>query len=396
MLHDGFQVPRFITRLPRWLMEWATILGTMVLTSYLLDHTLQGPSHDFALIFWDVGQQILRHQPVPLSYPYPLWTPVLALPWTVWPFETAAMAWLACNFLMISGGVVLLSHLLRWRLHPLLLIGLAVLLTRFDPISETLLFGQNISVSFLLLMLIAYALQRQRPVLLGVALALLLIKPQVLILVIGCVFIWSILKRQWSTVISFTATVLVLISLALPFAQTPRQILGGGIGEHFERYLRRGSTIWGLCLTIGLPLWVPALIALLLVIALAVVWIRAVLQPHGAEQLPWLLGLTTIVNLLVSPYGWDYNYLLMLYPVGYAITTVLRLSIRWKLVWLSALFFALFLVPRIVRATLNVLYDTDGCQAIPVLVLLAMVVLIHWQVTRRPRRPTPAHALVTC
>lgn len=197
---------------------------------------------DFVQIAWQPGQQLLARGSVDAGYPYPLWTLVFMLPFVLLPRDAAILLWLLANVVMLAGSVVILARLLRWPVSAPLLLVAAPAVGYYLPVLTSLWLGQLTVFSLLMLMAVTYAVQLQHWRRVGILLGLSLIKPHVMILVTAALLALAVWHRRWQTITSFTLVVLALIGVTLPFAATPRQIIGGGINDHLHHYLHTTST----------------------------------------------------------------------------------------------------------------------------------------------------------
>ncbi|HEX2931899.1 MAG TPA: hypothetical protein VHV54_19380, partial [Candidatus Binatia bacterium] len=213
-----------------------------------------------------------------------------------------------------------------------------------------------------------------------------LMKPQLTILVSVAVFGLAFWERRWRTLIGFGVILLSFIALSAPFAVTPRQIFGGGIEEHLVLYLAHTSTLWGLSLNL-LPdvLWLPALLSGLLILWLAYLWIDSIKAGCWVERLPYLVGVTTIVNLLILPYSWFYNQAVLIVPIMYAVDLLRRFEGLRRILWLLAIVLVVYFLPSAVDVALTRIYLSEVYQVIPVIGLLPLIVLLQWQVDQQSK-----------
>jgi hypothetical protein len=244
-----------------------TIVAALILavTRFAPTGTLQTPPNDFMLIAWNPGQQLIHHHFVDLSYPYPLWTPVLLLPFALWSPETGAQLWLICNLLLLAVSIVMIMRLVQWPCSFATIAIASLLIGSYDPVFTSLWLGQTVFVSIAALILLLQALQYGHWTAVGTLLGISLIKPQATILVTMAILGLSVWQRRWEVFAGFGTVLLLFLAIAAPFAATPRQILGGGVAEHLQLYLAQTSTLWALSLVLVSPsLVLPTLVSCLL------------------------------------------------------------------------------------------------------------------------------------
>jgi len=366
-----------------------TIIAALILavTRFVPTGTLQIPPNDFMLIAWNPGQQLMHHRFVDLSYPYPLWTPVLLLPFALWSPETGAQLWLICNLLLLAVSVVMIMRLVRWPCSFAAIAIASLLIGSYDPVFTSLWLGQTVFVSLAALILLLQALQSGHWTAVGALLGISLIKPQAAILVTMAILGLSVWQRRWEVFAGFGAVLLFFLAIAAPFAATPRQILGGGVAEHLRLYLAQTSTLWGLSLVLVSPsLVLPTLVSCLLCGWVGYLWISALRTSRSAERMMYLIVVTTIVNLLIIPYSWSYNHALLVLPFCYAMSQAWRLSGRSRLVWIASLFGLIYPFSRLIYTTLTAVHQSDVFQIIPVLLFLPFMVALQRHVDRSSKQ----------
>ncbi len=150
------------------------------------------------------GRPLDAHNPLdpPWNYrefSYPAFVDILALPSTWLPFPVVRVAGASIMFLMTVVGIVLWTGILELRFSPAQW-TIVFLLTMFSyPVLEGLAAVQlGLLVSVLLAASMA-ALRRGMDLSAGWLLALTMIKPQMTVLVIGCLFVWALSewRQRW-------------------------------------------------------------------------------------------------------------------------------------------------------------------------------------------------------
>jgi hypothetical protein len=150
-------------------------------------------------------------------FPYPIFADLLFWPTTKFSFEFVRVA-LVCVLLPLTAGTVLLwLRALDWRL-PWNCVAVLLSLTLCSyPTLEALYAVQlGLIVAFLLAASI-FALRRGRLLIAGILMALTTIKPQVTLLVIFYVLLWSLsdFRRRGNYCIGLFTTLIVLVGGAL-------------------------------------------------------------------------------------------------------------------------------------------------------------------------------------
>ena len=366
-------------------------LGYIIVAMFILAasvlvpmHTFTVPPNDFMPIVWNQGQRLLHHEAVNLSYPYPLWTPIVMLPFALGSSEIGAQLWFVCNLLLLATSIVVLIDLLNWPTGLPLLVILTLFVGAFGPVFTTFWIGQLSFVSVLSLVLLARALKSGAWMTAGAVLGLGLLKPQLMIVMNVAIFGLAMWERRWKLFIGFGFVLALFVALSIPFAVTPQQIVGGGAAQHLAMYLARTSTLWGFSLTIAPgSLWFPALVSCALTVWLSYLWVHSVGTGRWSERILYLVSITTVVNLLILPYSWFYNQAVLILPICYAIHRLRRFDASARIFWLITLVLVVYFLPTAVDAALTRIYLSEVYQVIPVMCLLPVVAVIEWQAERK-------------
>ncbi len=151
------------------------------------------------------------------TFAYPAFTDLLFWPVSEVPFTTLRVVWIVLLAALTAADVLFWTHALQWHVSWKWL-GIILLLTLCSyPELEGLYAGQlGLLVGFLLAAAIL-ALVRGRLLLGGMLLAVTTIKPQMTLLAIVYLCMWSMhdWRRRWQFSVAFFATVLLLVGASL-------------------------------------------------------------------------------------------------------------------------------------------------------------------------------------
>lgn len=335
---------------------------------------------DFMLIAWNPAQELLTTGLIHVDYPYPLWTVMVMLPFTVWPPQTAMVLWFICNILMLAASLALFVSLFDWKFSPGLFVLVILLSAFFLPVMTSMWLGQLTIFSLFILALTTHLFLHQRWTWLGIVLGLSFIKPQIMILLTGLLLLWALWQRRWQVLLGFVAVILLLTLISLPFITSPMQIIGGGIGTHLTTYIQRTSTLWGLFLTLGISWLVPLDISVVLMIWLGWIWLPFLRgREISSERVIFLFSATILVNLMAVPYSWMHNLTLMLLPFGYSLALILKVKGRARFVWLVLLFIIMHPLMLGLFVALTGSDRTQAYQVIPALVILPVMHILEFK-----------------
>jgi hypothetical protein len=231
------------------------------------------------------------------AFVYPIYTVVF-----VWPlcavrdFSLVQALWMTLLTHLILLETILAWRLSRWRpprwLWPWILIW-AVLVY---PNARAILLGQLAVIVGALILLSLEALRRHRDGVAGILLALATIKPQMILLVVPWLLLWSVARRRWGVLASFSGGLAVLILLPLAFLPTwPLDFLTQ-LGV-YSSYTELHSVTWILT---SYYLHLPGIVDGSLTLA-ALVWMACEWWRARREALPAMLWATSL-SLVLTPF----------------------------------------------------------------------------------------------
>lgn len=236
-----------------------------------------------------------------MFYPYPLWDAVLLLPLGLFPLEVASSLWMA-----VSIGAAVFGSALLWRAYggtPRYAGLFAALVVASQPFSVFLVGGQSTAILLGLLGAFSWSAAQRRERTAGAALALLALKPQIVVLTLPAVLVRAIADRRARLVRAAIVTGLLMIVVPLAFVPLwPVEWLRD-VGSSRLDLVRLLPTAWGFATDVfGDPAW-GALIALGLVVVCALL-VRDLTMPA-------VLALTLPLSLVVTPHAWSYDFLIL-------------------------------------------------------------------------------------
>lgn len=204
-----------------------------------------------------------------------------------------------------------------------------VLIVFFPTIGITLACGQNGFLTGALIGLVCLFFEK-RPILAGVALGFIIIKPHFAI----AFALYALLRRAW--IVVFTASAVVLVSSAVCTAVFGPQIWAALLQSvrdsstflmHGYYPLLRMISAYAALRTAGLSAEGAFLgQACVTALALGVVLISACRKMPARES----LGLTAIVSVCISPYAYDYDFLIFAIGLALLLPTLLTNASEWE------------------------------------------------------------------
>jgi hypothetical protein len=206
------------------------------------------------------------------TFAYPAYTDLLFWPISEIPFSEFRVAWTALLTALLMATVVFWTRALSWRLSAISLAVVLLLVICSYQELEGLYAGQlGLLVGFLLAASLL-SMMRNRLWLAGATLAIAMIKPQMVLLALGYLLLWSAndWRRRGRFIVSFTATMSLLMAASL--VVWPHWIQAWlGVVRGYPHYWTPPLVIEMLGATVGGRVG-TLLITLLLIAALAIAW----------------------------------------------------------------------------------------------------------------------------
>lgn len=236
-------------------------------------------------------------------YAYPLWTAFALVPFGALPLEAAAVAWATLAIAGAAGGSLLAWRAVNGPASLALVFGVIVVFAQ--PFWILLISGQMAGLLLLLLGVLVWALRESRPRAGGTALALLALKPHLILLLAPAVIARSP-RSERSRLIGTCLGVLGTL-VALSVALQPEWPLAwlSNVGVPRAAIATLLPTAWGFAADmLGSALWGAVLIVLV------VAGMAALLRggPRGQVE----LAIAAIpVSLFAAPHAWSYDFLLL-------------------------------------------------------------------------------------
>ncbi len=319
------------------------------------------------------------------AYVYPLPLSLLSAPLGLLPLKTAYMVWVALSELMILGSLALLvfsraDQSLRKFLFPVLM-GLIL----FRPAVLTLINGQISAWLLLILAAVVYLWEHGYWEWGSLLLPLLMLKPNLGVPILALVGLWLLVKKQYRSIGLITLGLVAL--LLIGFLQNPHWVSDyWSIGNvKVSQNIWGGPTLWGLGFLVcahnaSHTLIFGGFTSLLLISAY--VWF-IVLRWKDISAFT-LMSLTVVVTLLVTPYMWTYEQLLLLLPV---LDLIWMLSKKGSRFLVSSILFLEVDLLMVILLVFNTLLKIESFNAIVPLFLLGLYAHLRRPSARRAPAP---------
>ena len=314
----------------------------------------------------------------PGRYGYPLWTAALMAPFGAMPLPSAATAWMAVSFLGAALGTALI-HVATGagaRTAPLFF----ALVATSQPFWILVISGQITGLLLAFMGLSAWLLSRGREGPAGAALAGLLLKPQVGGILLPVVVLRQLGRRRPALLVGSAVAIgaLLIVTVAL----RPGWILewAGEVSGRRLNVVTLLPTAWGLSADLfGTPLIAPALIAVVVAVALVIGRARK-FGPVAFSAASLALALFAV------PYAWSYDFLVLALPWGVAIALADRLPPARRASLLALTAFVAALLPW----SLYAFAFTRGQETLSAVVPVAAAMCVALAVAVQPPGTTIA------
>jgi Glycosyltransferase family 87 len=314
------------------------------------------------------------------AYVYPLPLSLLFVPLGSLSLKQAYIAWVAITELMILAALALLLFTRPRSQSVKFFVPLLVGIIFFRPTILTLFNGQISGLLLLLLAGTAFLWEKGKWELGSLLMPFLMLKPNIGAPVLVFIGLWLLFQKRYKSILVIAAGLLVLLVIGL--LQNHRWVMDyWAIGNAKVTETFGGSpTVWGLGALISHnqstgTLLVGSLAALLILFGFfySAIRSRAILGPLD------MLALVVTVTLLVTPYTWTYDQLLLVLPLTAVTFAMDRMGARFPL---TATFFlgldALILV--------LLFFDTVlGLEILNVIIPVIVLGLLLWMT--KPRLP---------
>lgn len=308
-------------------------------------------------------------------FPYPPWYALSTFYLGLLPARVAVTLWFQLNLLMLFLSVWFLTDGWSGRLR-LIAFPLALF---FLPVLGALSVGQYDFPVLLGTAMLIYALRKENVTLTMLGAVLLTFKPHVGALILLSVLVWLIgsrsdFGRRAIRSILLAGVFLFIVGFvadpAWPLSY-PKMLLNyqneGNVTACSEcASLPVWSSRWFLDGSLANAMWIA--FVLLILFGILFYFIHSTIRSHEL----WL-GAATLVTLLVSPYLYNYDYLLLLIPFAVLFN---RGNLIQKIIVIIC-----YLVPTV----LIILYGRAGNIAL-LLVTIWMAAFLYLRI-RRPRKP---------
>jgi hypothetical protein len=267
-------------------------------------------------------------------YPLPLAYLLVPLGWLA--LSQAYSVWAFLTLLAAAASLFLLIDLWQEDRLKIFALPMMVALFFFAPVLEAPGKGTLGGILLLVMVIALYLFDRQRWIAGGMLSALLLVKPTFGAPALILLGLWFLSRREWRGIAGITAGSLLLYVLgAMLDPRWPIQFLGMG-QQKMGEYLGTQPTVLNLtgffCRQGPACSYGLGAAASLIVVGVTVLLLFRKTRPLDSLE---VMSLILTVSLLVTPYLWSYDFVLLIIPLSWIVH---QLILRTKSYWVPILF----------------------------------------------------------
>lgn len=249
------------------------------------------------------------------AYVYPLPLSALFAPLGLLPLREAYITWVSLSAGMILVSLFILSrlenHRNAWRLSLPVLVGLIL----FRPTTISLMNGQPVGLLLLILAGVLYCWSKDKWEWGAFLASLLMLKPNIGAPSLLLLVVWLVVSKKYKAILALGMGGLVLLLVGM--IQNPAwvsQYLGIGSGKMLQTF-GWSPTVWGLgslvCDFRTSCTWLAGgSFAALFLVLTGYMFVSKRVASHTAA-----ISLAVTLTLLITPYTWTYDQLLLLIPI---------------------------------------------------------------------------------
>jgi hypothetical protein len=297
---------------------------------------------------------------------YPPWTGAVLAPFGAMPLPAAASLWASLAVMAAVLGIHW-TRLLSGSPRSSWTFVLAFVVAT-QPFVRALEEGQFATFILALTAGAALAMRSKSDLVAGIATAGLAVKPHIAIVSAAVLLALAIFRRRWRLVGASVASGLVLLGSTQLLR--PGWIAASvGASTSLSGTISDRATIWNLA-----PSSALAIVMIALLVAAVVILIRA-RRPDDAE----ILGLAVALGLVVAPYAWSHDFLVLAIPWFMIVARASRLQPVPRRVLTAATIFVAAPFTWILWAIATLRGGPESLSVLlPMLTALLLAIAIRW------------------
>jgi hypothetical protein len=257
------------------------------------------------------------------------------------PINLAGPIWLFLSAMSVIAAVLILLMRSKEGMQLKYILPMIMGFALFRPVLVTIRNGQPGSFYLLIIVLVLLLINRQKWAAAGLLSIPLYLKPTLGLPFLGLLFIWLLRNHGWKTIASnFVGAGVVLVFSFLHQPQWVSAFLEIGLQKGSDVFMLT-PTIWGIAgLSCGMDVdcttFAGAITFIFSSLAAIIITIT-----YAKDWSIWLAGsLFVIATLLITPYLWAYDQILLILPIMTIVHTLHEIKAKYLVISLLPLFFA--------------------------------------------------------
>jgi hypothetical protein len=249
---------------------------------------------------------------------YPLPVAILFIPFGLLPYWFSYFLWLILSQAMIVASALILISFWEYGNKLIYLLPVMAGLVIFRPVIVTVRNGQIVSLLLFLTVLGLLLYLRKRPILAGLALTGLILKPSLGLPVLAGIGFCFLFRKEFKAISGLAVGIALWLGSGFLFdLKWIERFLGIGRDVLDMRWVT-APTIWGVsdyfckgreqCTNIVSIFGIVVFLALFIFL----IW-------RARHDLFAAVSICTIIPLVISPYAWGYDQILLVIPILYLI-----------------------------------------------------------------------------
>ena len=347
---------------------------------WLAGYSVLAGEDPYSTEWWTLGHHIFGAEWISdATFLYPLPLAIFFIPLGLLSLEQAFVLWVFLSQWMIFLAAVLLLRRTNWPANKKYVLPILAGIFLFRPVILTLIHGQLGALFLLILVLMLIFWEKQQWLLGGLLLPLLALKPSFGLLIGAMLGVWLIVQNKWTALAGGLAASLGLCLLGWFYNPTwISEFLAIGSGK-LGKTFGYSPTVWGisgqLCtqnrectMILGGILGGLCLIAFLYFI----------FKSPGNLSPALVMSLVIPIALLVTPYGWAYDQILLIIPI--LVVVIAMIAKGFPYIIPAALFLVISLLAlAFVLLAMKIEYDMWSAGVVFICLILVAGLLLDTQ-----------------
>ncbi len=313
-----------------------------------------------------------------LRVAYPFYSIFLFLPFSfIQDFTIARAVWMTVLELAIIFSTILMIRVVNWKPKFLMTLLIVVFGLFWYHGIRSIINGNAVVLILLTIVFVIYGIKNNLDEMAGISLALMTIKPQVVIVFVVFVCIWAIINHRSKIIFWFLGSLILLIFLGVfLYPSWPIEFLWEVM--RYPTYNPPGTPSSALVVLVpGIGKQIGFLFSILCGLVLLIEWVLG--RRSTGSRFIWLASITLILGQLVNIQTDPGNFIVM-FPAIFISSKVIE--DRWKNVgqWVNiSLLAILFFIPWIIFVnTIEFSYQPIQNPIMFFPVPLLLIVIMYW------------------